>query len=236
MREILPNIITSVIGGDNKLLSTCQSLLTRPGHMIREYILGKRVCYYSPMPLLVTLVAIYAVVNYFFTDAISPFDIARLSSQTDQMSSSYEEVFMSYYKSILGNNVYFAIYSVLMNIIPYRYVFGNQNLARPTGTQEALNVAEHFVVLTYQVCFNMILALLLTPFSLIESCKTATAWVCLSMPTIYCFIIYKQMLSITWTKSIWLNIKALILSLIINITLLSITLGLLAGIETVTRQ
>lgn len=233
--EILLNVITSIIGGDNKLLGTCKNLVTRPGYMIREYILGKRVCYYSPMPLLVSLVAIYAIATYFFTDAMSPFDVFVQKPQQGPLSSSYEEVFLSYYQMIIGNTVYFAIYSVILNLIPYRMVFGKLRLARPTGTSEPLNVAEHFVALTYQVCFNMILAFLLIPFSLIEACKTMTAWICFTMPMIYCFIIYKQMLDISWVKSIWLNIKAVILSMIISVTIIMLIMGILAGIEHVQR-
>lgn len=229
--EILRNIIISVIGGDNKLLFTCRYLLTRPGHMIREYILGKRISYYSPAPLLVSLVAAYAIATYFFTDAMSPFDILRQNPQTEHLNSSYVEKFISYYQIVMSNTVYFAIYSVLMNVIPYRIVFDKQSLVRPTGNVEPMNVAEHFVALSYQVCFNMILAFILIPFSLIDGSKTATAWMCSVMPTIYCFIIYKQILDISWWKSIWLNIKALLLAIIVTMALMFIIMGILGGIE-----
>lgn len=131
----------------------------------------------------------------------------------------------------MSNTVYFAIYSVLMNVIPYRLVFDKQCLVRPTGNVEPMNVAEHFVALSYQVCFNMILAFILIPFSLIDGSKTAIAWMCSVMPTIYCFIIYKQILDISWWKSIWLNIKALLLAIIVTMALMFIIMGILGGIE-----
>lgn len=233
VKEILMNIIASLIGGDNKLWATCVCLLTRPGHMIREYLQGKRVRYYNPVSLLVCLVAVYAIVTYFFTDAVSPFDIMRPEVQTESLNSSSAEMFLSYYQMFLSNNVYFAIFTVLISIFPYRFVFRKEKLMRPTGDEEAMNVAEHFIALTFQTCFNIILAFLLIPFSLIDDYKTWMARICFIMPTVYCFIIYKQLLQISWGKSIWLNIYGLILSFLFNLTILLIIIGVLYGIDNI---
>lgn len=230
------NTIASLIGGDNKLWGTCVCLLTRPGHMVREYLLGKRVCYYSPVSLLVCLVAIYAIATYFFTGAVSPFDIMRPEVQTDTLNSSSAEKFLSYYQALLGNNVYFAIFTVLISIYPYRYVFRKERLTRPTDEEEAMNVAEHFIALTYQTCFNILLAFFLIPLSYFEDYKTWVARICFFMPTVYCFILYKQLLQITWRKSIWLNIIALILSFLLNFSLLVFVIGSLYGIDNVINR
>lgn len=40
--------------------------------MVREFLLGKRVTYYAPVPLLICLVAIYALASYVITDAVVP--------------------------------------------------------------------------------------------------------------------------------------------------------------------
>lgn len=235
VKEIIVKTIASLIGGDNKLWGTCVGLLTRPGYMVREYLLGKRVCYYNPVSLLVCLVAIYAIATYFFTDALSPFDIVRPDVQTDSLNSSSAEKFLSYYQMMLGNNVYFAIFTVLLSILPYRYVFRKEKLKRPTKEEDAMNVAEHFIALTYQTCFNIILAFLLIPLSVIEDCKTWVARICFVMPTVFCIILYKQMLQITWGKSIWLNIFGLILSFLFNLTILLVIIGFLYGIDNITN-
>lgn len=234
VKEIIMNTIASLIGGDNKQWNTCVCLLNRPGHMVREYILGKRVSYYSPVPLLVCLVAIYAIATYFFTDAVSPFDVVRLNMQSDSISSSSAETFLSYYQTLLGNNVYLAIFTVMISVIPYRFVFRKEKLMRPTDEEEAMNVAEHFIALTYQTCFNIILAFLLIPLCVIEDGKTWVARICFVMPTVYCVILYKQLLQIAWRKSIWLNICAVILSVLFNLTILLIIIGILYGIDNMT--
>ncbi len=233
VKEVIINTIASLIGGDNKLWGTSVCLLSRPGHMVREYLLGKRVGYFNPVQLLICLVAIYAIATYFFTDAVSPFDIVKLDMQTDYVSSSSAERFLAYYQMLMGNNVYFAILTVLISIIPYRFVFRKEKLLRPTGEEEAMNMAEHFIALTYQTCFNIILAFLLIPLSLLDDCQTWVARICFLMPTVYCFILYKQMLHITWAKSIWLNICALIVSFLLNFTILLFIIGILYGIDSI---
>lgn len=231
VQEIIIDTFASLVGGDNKLWTTCVSLLTRPGNMVREYILGRRASYYNPVELLVFLVAAYAFATYFFTDALSPFDVVRPELQADSISSSSAETFLTYYQALLGNNVYFAIFSVVISIIPYRLVFRKVKLMRPTDEVAAMNVAEHFIALTYQTCFNIILAFLLIPFSVIEDWKTWLARIFFVMPTVYCFILYKQMLQISWWRSIRLNLCALILSIILNLILLLTVIGILYGID-----
>lgn len=233
IKEMLASVFTSLIGDDSKLWITCTCLLSRPGHMIREFLLGKRVSYYSPMPLLICLVALYAIATFFFTDAVSPFDVVRLNMTTDTVNSSSTEVFLSYYQTILENNVYFALFSVLISVLPYRYAFQNTPLPRPEGTPEPLNVAEHFFALIYQTCFNLILAFLLIPFSGFEDGKTWLARICFVMPTIYCIILYRQLLSISWRKSIRLNLQAIVLSLCMNAALILFIFGILYGIDSI---
>jgi ribosomal protein L32 len=54
---------------DNGILYTSRELFTRPGHSIREYIEGKRVRHFEPLPLLVTIAALYGILyNYFGID------------------------------------------------------------------------------------------------------------------------------------------------------------------------
>ena len=233
VKETISNTITSLIGGDNKLWATCVGLLTRPGHMVREYLLGKRVCYYNPVSLLVCLVAIYAIATYFFTDAVSPFDIMRPDVNMDSLNSSSATKFLTYYQLLLSNNVYFAIFTVLISIFPYRCVFRKEKLMRPTGEEEAMNVAEHFIALTYQTCFNILFAFFMIPLCVFDDYITWVARICFFMPTVYCFILYKQLLQITWRKSIWLNIFALMLSFLLNFTILVIVIGILYGIDNI---
>lgn len=185
------------------------------------------------MSLLLFLIAIYAIAVYFITDAVSPFDIFRTNVPTNDITSTSAGLFMSYFQMLIGNNLYFAIFAVLINLLPYRFIFRNQKLLRPTGTCESLNVAEHFFALIYQTCFNMLLAFILLPFRILDDGTTWVARISLIMPTLYCIILYKQLLDITWIRSIWLNILAVMLSLCLNIAILLTIFGVLYGVDNI---
>ncbi len=40
---------------------TIKALFTRPGHMLREYILGRRANYFRPFPLLIILATLFGI-------------------------------------------------------------------------------------------------------------------------------------------------------------------------------
>lgn len=229
--EILVSTFTSIIGGDNKWLTTCTALLTRPGHMAREYILGKRSSYYPPVSLLISLVAVYAIVTYAMTDTVSPFDILKSPLSQDSVETDSSQKFVEIYQSITNNKVYFALFSVALNLLPYRFVFRKSLILRPDGSMQPLNIAEHFFALMYQTCFNMLLAFSVLPFSLIQGSEQWTAKICFVLPTIYCVILYKQILSISWLKSLTLNILSLILGIFFSFSIIALSFGILYGYD-----
>lgn len=230
-REMITSVFTSIIGGDNRLLRTCRNLLYRPGHMIREYILGKRTSYYAPMSLLIFLVAVYAIASFIFSNAVSPIDTIRLNLDSNFANSSSAEKFIHYYQLLLGNNVYFSLFSVVLNLVPYRFIFRKIELNRPSGVSIPLNYAEHFFTLIYQSCLNMILVLILLPISLYDEGSIWTNRIYLVLPSIYCMILYRQMLGITWIKSIWYNIKAIVLGICLNFSIIMLIFGILYGYD-----
>lgn len=230
-KEMILSVITSLIGGDNKFFITCRNLLTRPGHMVREYLLGKRASYYAPMSLLLFLVAVYAIVTYMLDDAVSPFDVLKLQLDKDNVATDSAQKFVLFYQAITENRVYFALFSVLLSLLPYWFVFRKCRIARPDGSYEPLNVAEHFFTLIYQTCFNMLLAFVLLPFNAVPGSEIWAPRLCFVMPTIYCIILYKQICSISWLRSTVLNFIAIITAMLLSFLLLMFIFGLLYGYD-----
>ncbi|MDO4949779.1 MAG: DUF3667 domain-containing protein [Bacteroidales bacterium] len=230
-KEMLLSVVTSLIGGDNKLFITCKGLLTRPGHMVREYLLGKRVSYYAPIPSLLFLVAVYAIVTYAMADTVSPFDLLKLKLDENDVATDSAQQFILVYRAITENKVYFALYSVLLSLLPYWLIFRRHKIARPDGSSEPLNVAEHFFTLVYQTCFNMLLAFALLPFSVVPGSEVWTTRLCLVMPTVYCIILYKQICSISWIRSTLLNLLCVVSTVLLSLVGLLLTFGLLYGYD-----
>ncbi|GHN02090.1 hypothetical protein WSM22_35790 [Cytophagales bacterium WSM2-2] len=51
---------------DKGFLFTIKELFTRPGHMIREYLRGKRVSHFKPVSLILILAGAYGLLSHFF--------------------------------------------------------------------------------------------------------------------------------------------------------------------------
>lgn len=64
--NMLEDGISVITNLDNGFLRTCFELFWRPGHMMRDYILGKRKGYMKPVSLLFCLGTIYYVVVWLF--------------------------------------------------------------------------------------------------------------------------------------------------------------------------
>lgn len=231
VNDMLISVVTSLLCGDNKLLVTCKGLLTRPGHTVREYLLGKRASYFAPVSLLLFLVAAYAIVTYVVADAVSPFDVLRLQLNKDDVTTDSAKQFVVFYQALTENRVYFSLFAVLLNLLPYRFVFRKCGVVRPDGSVASLNLAEHFFTLLYQTCFNMLLAFAVLPFSAIAGSEVWTVRLCMVMPTIYCIVLYKQICSIGWIKSIVLNLLCIVGSMLMSLVFLLLAFGVSYGYD-----
>ena len=76
LKEILDDFINSFVGGDNKFVRTCHDLCFRPGHMVREYLLGHRCKYYNPLQMLIYFITLYSILTYLFGG--DPFELNEI--------------------------------------------------------------------------------------------------------------------------------------------------------------
>lgn len=60
-RTMIEDMLRGITNGDRGVFFTLKELWTRPGHMIAEYIDGKRVNHFRPFPLLILLTGLVAL-------------------------------------------------------------------------------------------------------------------------------------------------------------------------------
>lgn len=85
--DIFNNLLGLVLNMEKGFLYTVLCLLLRPGHMIRDYIEGKRVRYTRPIQLLFILATVSIAVNYFFDDgtSVKPISICNPQNVCDTL-------------------------------------------------------------------------------------------------------------------------------------------------------
>jgi hypothetical protein len=238
LKGLITNVITTFVAGENNFIHTLKSLCTRPGYMIREFILGKRISYVAPIKMLIYLVTFYALFSYitgkdnsFYQEVEEKYEIITQDedSNDEDFDEEVEETVqqtMSLLQVFLSNKVYHALTNAFFFVIPYRIYFRKRKLERPDGMMQELNIAEHFYTMIYQSCLMMLFAIAILPLSHIVKIEEWASFIFRNtLSVIFYIIIYKQLLKISWKRSITTNIAAYITCIIIFYILITALLG-----------
>ncbi|MGE8552492.1 MAG: DUF3667 domain-containing protein [Chryseobacterium jejuense] len=126
---------------DKGVLFTIKELFTRPGNSVREYILGKRVNYFSFVTLLLLTATISTLLSHY-----SGMDYSVLvSDNAKAMMNSLQELMMSYFK------IYLLLTIPFMAIFSYLWF-----------KKAGFNYSEHLVLNSYKTAADMIALVMLT--------------------------------------------------------------------------
>lgn len=129
---------------------TCGQLFTRPGNAIRDYIEGKRVRYFEPLSLLITLAAFYGFLFHYYS--INMFSDVSISD------TEYQKVDLKSINNWITNH--FALATGLL--IPL-YSLGSFIAFR----KQCYNFAEHLTINTYLASQRLILRIASFPLLVI---------------------------------------------------------------------
>jgi hypothetical protein len=85
LRDILRDVVDEVLNVDSKILQSVRLLLTRPGFLSREQLMGRRIRHVSPIRLY-----LLCSVVYFGVAAFAPSATVRITVPPDQVDSPEE--------------------------------------------------------------------------------------------------------------------------------------------------
>lgn len=235
--EMVNDFIGSFVGGDNKFLNTSVGLICRPGHLVREFLVGKRARYYNPLQMFVFMLTIYAIISYLLGINTSIFDeLGTLNLNEDVEPSKYASVdfILEKLSDLTSDKLYGTLSIVLFSVLPYRWLFRKYRIARPDGQELALNCTEQFYTQVFDSCTNMILSTLMLPLCLIPGSDTVLSSIYYIAASVYTVVLYCQLLGIKWWKSIILNAVAMILTVLffaLTLFLIAIFAGVVEGLS-----
>ena len=200
LKETLKGLYLVFFVAENTFYKTAASLFYRPGHMVREYLIGERVKYLKPIKMLVCLVTVYILVtNFIFPiDAVESVDTTEIA-----VESSTPQLIADAIKSVnkfLENRVVHSLVSACLFALPFTWIFRKCKITFKDGKKDSLNIAEQFYTLVYLSCQDMIISFLLIPVRMIfgfQSVQILTIVMIIGLRT-WC---YKQLLSISWLTS-----------------------------------
>lgn len=234
--EMCKNLIGPFVGGDSKFLNTCRDLFARPGHLVRNYLLGKRIRYYHPLQMYVYLLTAYAVVSYVLGISDSIFDeMANIDLETEVEASKYASVdyLIGTLAKISSNKLYGTLLIVLFFTFPYRWLFRKCRIARPDGQQLALNLIEQFYTQMYHSCIGLFISIAMLPLCLIKGLDNVLTTIYQVITFVYLILIYRQLMGIKWWKSIAMNLVGIILMALlfmVVLMLIAVPAGVVEGL------
>ena len=232
LKEIVMDTVNSFVGGDNKFMRTCQDLCIRPGHMVREFLIGHRAKYYNPLQVYVYTITLYAIFSYIFGVSSSFLDnIVDVDLDAKDIEYASIGIVFEYLKAIYSNKLYGTLLTASLSAISYQLIFRKYKILRSDGMMLPLNITEQFYTQLYESCITMIITIFLLPFCLIPSIESHTKLFYEISSISVSIILYKQLLGIGWIKSTILNIIATAITFIIFVILLLLVIGVGAGIE-----
>lgn len=234
MRSALHNLVVTLIGGDSVFLRTCGNLLYRPGHLIRDFLCGKRTRYFRPVQMLLCLVTIYALLSLIFKESLSMDDIESLEAATGADGDTFVKASQMLLK-FLSNAVAFSLAFAFVGVFPFKWLFRRCTMAWPDGERRTLNTAEHFFTLIYLSCLFILMEFVLLPLDWIPATKGWTASLGLLVPILLSIWTYRQLYEISWWKSLWRNVIAAALVIIFVIILIILYFGIYYGVAEVVK-
>lgn len=239
VKKSVQSLMATITALDGRFFRTMGNLFWRPGHLVRDYITGKRALYVHPVSLLSTLVAVYLFVIFIF--GIDPGSIHILSDDymAENVHSDSLTALFSHLSVILSNKVVSSLLSAFICLLPFALMFRRKTIATPANpisdgaVSMKLNLAEHFCALVYAACLDFTLSVVL---KLAEAAgmshPTATSIDNLLFMLIP-IVVYKQLYGVSWWSALWRGFVAIMLTLTALALLIILVFGITYGIDAV---
>lgn len=224
---------------DDRFWHTALELFYRPGHMIRDYICGRREDYLRPVQMMLCLITVYVLLRHFVFPSAPDEEYHLFSGDFENYVKS--PLLLSIIKWVtvaLNNKVVGMFAGCVASVLPYWICFRHCSayrhpLADESTPYERLNIAEYFYAIVFSSCQNMILLIVALPFLWLFGSGPSgnVGW---SLSFVLLVWIHKQLFQIPWRRSITLTLASqLLMVLIIIICMAIIAIPLFAmGIAT----
>lgn len=202
---------------DGTFPNTMKQLFYRPGYLIRDYLNGHRVCYTNPIQLILFLVTIRLMLAYFLPISVESLDISN-ETMTKLSEGGLFGRIVANVTSILDNEFYLEMSIALFFIFPAKLCF------RRTPFGRNMSLSEHFTAWLYvssqTVFIDLVFDLLL--FSFFDRVTVGYVSAFITVPLT--FWDYKQLMEISWLRSIMLFSLTVIMALTMMISVAIVVL------------
>ena len=216
-RGAAARLTKTVFKYDGTFPNTMKQLFYRPGFLIRDYLNGHRVCYTHPIQLILFLVTIRLMLAYFLPISDESLDLSSETMTKLSEGGLFGRIVASV-TTILDNEFYIEMSVALFFIFPAKVCF------RRTPFGRDMSLSEHFAawlfVSSQTVFVDLVFDLLLFSFFDRVTVDYVSAFITVPLT----FWDYKQLMGISWLRSIMLFSLTVIMALTMMISVAIVVL------------
>lgn len=244
VRDAVHSIFITIIAGDNTFLKTAAGLMYRPGHLVREYLCGRRMTYFRPVAMLVRLVAIFALLSWCLHVNFEPLEVIGTSDAQTHINAKR---LLNVILFLSSNKAVFALITSLIGILPFYLVFKRTKLefqtnepaeesdedsaARAKTEEHTLNIAEHFYIQVYVTCAEFMLGIILLPLNYIARQQGIVTFISLAALYVFPTLTYTQLYPHHKVRHLMLSLLATCIAQLFLLLLIFLVFGLFYGFE-----
>ena len=174
--------------GTRSLLYSIWQLLLRPGHLISDYISGKRQVSFPPVKVLFIIAVLYSMLYYWLLPK------AMVNISYDEMKAGMQ-AFDDFSMSIKNNYSWFSLIMALLAVLPTWFMF------RYSPRHTAHTLPEGFFIQVFLAVIMLVLCFLLMPLVLVD--LFLYSYLALFILGIYYIIVYKYLFGYGLWGTLW---------------------------------
>ena len=175
--------------GTRSLLYSIWQLLLRPGHIISDYIDGKRQVSFPPVKMLFIVAVIYSMVYYWFFPTV--LGISLEGEVTKEQMAMVGDL----NNWLKANYSWFALIMAMLAVVPTWIMFRFS----PRHTSHTL--PEGFFIQIFLAVLMIVFSFLLIPLAMLDLLVFTCVVYCLF--GIYYIIVYKHLFGYGWWGTLW---------------------------------
>ena len=212
--------VSLVTNLDNGILRSCTELYWRPGHMMRDYILGHRKGYMKPMSLLFCLGTLYYFFILIFAKEALPsgglIDESQITLEGAEqylpLIRSAQDLFKAWY-----SNPAMVHFSLILPMVPSAWL-----CYRKIHIGHALNLMEHFNIQVMMASQMLIMTFFMSIYNLIFAGDVG--YNNLQFLPIFLLFVwdYKQLYQIHWKQSVRRTLFCFILTFVLSLLVIAL--------------
>lgn len=219
--QTLKHVLFAFTKFDDTFWHTAFELFTRPGHMIRDYLLGHRAEYLKPLQLLVCLITAYLIVAHlcFGENGIVHTTLINNVDSVDKiMKNETANMAIQMAEKAINNLLVSTLMSITLLAFCMCWSF------RRLKEGKTYNFAEHFYAMLYLQCIYMMICFVILPYQYIVD-ETPTGGLNFWCKLVIMVIVYAQLMRVSWRKSMMMCLLAFCIAAAVFVFLCGLVTG-----------